>query len=342
MDTNNKNIENTEEISKLQSLENELEQLDETLPKKEYTEKQLNLLILINKELVKEEKYDLAIEKYLAVLEKFEKSEISSELSANIKTEILFQIATISFIQKEFSLSESFFIRVIEWNEKNNISEKNRSSLHNIGNIFAIQKEWNKALEYYELAIEDKNETDNNTDLGKTFFNIRIILSETINIKKRLKYYKKRLKFYEKQGKSELFGYFYHEIALLYADYNNKKKEKEYLEKALVSKKKYKIEFEFAHIYYFLADFYDIDDQEEKAFEYYIMALEYMLKYEDFKNAGPTVQYLELSMDECTNEELKQRAINLLKIAEKRNIFEEKRTIFNGIEIGEYSPSEEV
>ena len=60
-----------------------------------------------------------------------------------------------------------------------------------------------------------------------------------------------------------------------------------------------------------------------------------MIKYTEYEYAGPTVQYLELSIDECTNENLKQKIQNLLKLVEEKNIFNQKRTIFNGIEIGE-------
>ena len=61
-----------------------------------------------------------------------------------------------------------------------------------------------------------------------------------------------------------------------------------------------------------------------------------MLKNAEYQNAGPTFQYLKLSLDECANPELKQKAIDLIKLAEERKIFDEKKTIFNGIEIGEY------
>ena len=101
MKTENINIENSENISK-----------------KDLTEKQLNLLISIADELDKEAKYETALEKLNEAFLKYENSEVFPELSANIKTDILFQIATLNLIIKNLQTSENYFIKVLNGTKK--------------------------------------------------------------------------------------------------------------------------------------------------------------------------------------------------------------------------------
>ncbi len=322
-DLNNQNSEN----------ENKVEEVVENLLIKQTIDNK----IVEAKTIALNAKHNEAIVVLLDTLNMFLENAEKENLEIQIKANILLMLGNQYFMTEEFDYAEKYFNQVISLNEIDSSLKEIGRSYHSIGNIYALQKLWSKALENYELSIDKNEEANHLLGLGGTFHNIRIILSQTINIKKRLKYYKKRLKFYEKEGKNKLFGYFYHELALLYNDYGKKKNELEFLEKALASKLEHKIEYELANTYYFLAGFHDDNDDEDKAFEYYISALELMLKHSEFEYAGTTVQYLELSLDECTDNEQKQKAINLLKIVEEQNIFEEKRKIFDGIEIGEYN-----
>ncbi len=296
------------------------------------------IVVKINelKELVENKNYEQAIEKLQTALSIYEEFEKEQNLDSNIKANILFRLGNQNFMLKNYDNAEKHYTEVITWSEQNDISEEVGRSYHSIGNIFATQESWNKALENYELAINTNEEIDNLKGLGASFYNIRAVLGQTLNLKKRLKYYKKRLKFYEKEGKDKLLGYFYHELALVFNEYDKKDKEFEFLQKELNNKIEFDIKFELTGTYYSLAGFYDNDDEEEKAFEYYTIALELMLKYEDYEFAGPTTQYLELSLEECENQSLKTKAEQLLKTFKEKDIFTDKRTIFDGIEIGEY------
>jgi len=285
--------------------------------------------------LVENKKFDQAIENLKSALDIFEKNE---NLDKNIKANILFRLGNQNMFLKNYDEAEKYYSEVIEWSEQNNVSEEIGRAYHNLGNICASKESWNKALENYELAIESNEEIDNLKGLGVSFYNIRAVLGQTLNVKKRLKYYKKRLKFYEKEGKNKLFGFFYHELALLFNEYDKKDKEFDFLKKELNNKIENNIDFELTNTYYSLAGFYDNNDEEEKAFEYYTIALELMLENEEFEFAGPTTQYLELSLQDCENEELTQKAKQLLKTFQEKDIFTDKRTIFDGIEIGNYNP----
>ncbi len=287
------------------------------------------------KDLVENKNYEQASENLKIALDIFEKEH---NLDSNIKANILFRLGNQNMFLKNHEEAEKYYLEVINWSEQNNISEEIGRAYHNLGNICASKESWNKALENYELAINYNEEIGNMEGLGVSFYNLRVVLTQTLNLKKRLNYYKKRLKFYEKEGKNKLFGFFYHELALLFNEYDKKDKEFDFLKKELENKIEFDIKFELTNTYYTLAGFYDNEDDEEKAFEYYTITLERMIANEEFEFAGSTTQYLELSLEDCENKELKQKAETLLKTFKENNIFTDKRTIFDGIEIGEYTP----
>lgn len=280
--------------------------------------------------------FEEALKTLNSALELYEKDE-NEDLKKSLKAGILFRLGNQYFLSEDLETAKSFYEKSAQWCEQNNLPKMLGRCYHSVGNIFATQKIWNKALENYELAINQNYNSQNFEGLGASFYNTRIITAQTFNFKKRLKFYEKKLKQSKKENKELLLGYIYHELAIIYNNFDKKEKERAAFEKAFEYKQKYDVKYEIATNLYYMADYYDQDDEEEKAFEYYLLALDEMLKTKEYEHAGPAVQYIELSLADCQNSELKTKAENMLKQVDDANIFNTKKTIFGGIEIGEYN-----
>lgn len=335
------------------ALEAKLSALEENVDDPDKAEKLKDLHFQLGKKFAESDAFDRAIEHYENVISHLntvadrhdEKGEIYFYLAQSYSKSEQKELAFNTFLQaREFDNSQlngqihqevaDFYFEEEDWDaaienyqqaiaiHSANAADKALGrSYHLLAASYANQQQNKEALQSFEDAIVWVSKSGNIVEMGKIFYNLRIFLDNAMSFNNAYRFYQNMLE--NTESSDPLRAFLNHNLGLWFERDGQKPEAHQSFEKALALKEKHGIKYELGSTYYHLGAHLDANNELDKAFEYHVLALEHMLSEKRYDELGILVYYLNSTLDDMPESELKARAIEKIAEAEKTGLITE-------------------
>jgi tetratricopeptide (TPR) repeat protein len=338
--------------SVIQTLKKQIEGLDINLAESTRMELEKDLLFEIGQKYHELNDYGLAIENLeiaaslseKTLSEKDEKAEIyfhlanayslsdQKELAINTYRQALgfdeqamtgkvhHHLGNFYFRQEEWEEALANYQQAIDFYQKHQNTETIGVIYNLMGAVYANQQKPKKALSFFESAIDTNLETQNHAELGKTFHNLRFFLAQAMTHSNIANYYEHLLQQNTETENQAINAFVHHNYGLWHHKDGNSEKALLHLSKALELKQTLQIQYELGHTFYHLGAIYEEKSEHLKAFEYHVKGLKNMLQEGKYESVSVITYFLESSMEDMEDENLKKEAQDLIHEAEEMGL----------------------
>lgn len=227
-------------------------------------------------------------------------------------------IGNIQAGEQEWQKALESYATAINWKEQNDKSTLG-NTYRNLGTVYLQMQEWNESLHHYHEAIQFDEEQENYKELGRVFMHLRILFHYApINEDKAIEMYREIQENAEQNGQEASIAFVNHNLGMIYEQNYKNELAKSYFETSLEYKQKLAIQFELGLTYHLCGLMLDDLGEHQKAIEYNILGLKYMLENKNFERLGIIIHFLETSLIDFENEEMKKEGEELLKTAQEK------------------------
>lgn len=97
----------------------------------------------------------------------------------------------------DYNLSLKYYIKALDYYEKNKLTKKEATVNNNIGLVFSALSQFDKAATYHQKSLELFQKMNDKKGFSETYNNLAIVLANQGNLDKALEYFKKSLEIEE-------------------------------------------------------------------------------------------------------------------------------------------------